>query len=368
MQIAHFISVLERWAPPVLQENYDNSGLLTGNPSWECKGVLITLDATENVINEAISRGCNLVVAHHPIIFKGLKSITGKTYVERAIIKSIKQDVAIYAIHTNLDNVLSGVNAAMANKLGLINCSILLYKPLQLKKLFTFIPKPDAEKVRAAVFAAGGGTIGNYSETSFNTDGTGTFKPGAGANPAIGKIGIRESVEEVKLEVIYPVWLENEIIKAMKMAHPYEEVAYDIVNLDNDLQSVGSGIIGELPHALSESDFLSLVQHRFHLYHIRHTHFTEKNIKKVALCGGAGSFLTGKALSTGADAFVTADLKYHEFFDAEDKMLLADIGHWESEQFTIELIHDFLKEKFPTFAVLKSGVKTNPVSYFDGKS
>lgn len=364
MQTGTILSVLEQWAHPSLQEQYDNSGLITGNRQWACKGVLVSLDATEDVVKEALSRGCNLIIAHHPIIFKGLKSFTGKTYIEKAIITAIKNDIAIYALHTNLDNVMSGVNAAIVQKLGLENCRILLPKPSQLKKLFTFVPIAYAEKLRAAIFAAGGGHIGNYSEASFNTGGTGTFKPQAGANPTIGTVGIREEVQEIKVEIIFPAWLQNDVIAAMKLAHPYEEVAYDVVNLDNDLQEVGSGLLGELPDELPENDFLQLLKDRFRLQVIRHTTFTQKPIKKVAVCGGAGSFLTGKALAAGADAYVTADVKYHEFFDAEGRMLLADIGHWESEQFTIDLIHDFLKEKFPTFAVLKTGVKTNPVEYF----
>ncbi|MBX9784045.1 MAG: Nif3-like dinuclear metal center hexameric protein [Chitinophagaceae bacterium] len=364
MQIGNFIHTLEQWAPPSLQESYDNSGLLTGNLSLECKGILISLDATEEVINEARSRGCNLVIAHHPIIFKGLKKITGKTYVERAIIAAIKYDIAVYALHTNLDNIISGVNAAMAQKLGLTNCSILLSKPNQLKKLFTFAPQEHAETVRKALFAAGAGYIGNYSETSFNTPGTGTFKAGENATPFVGAVGQRHEEPEVKIEVIFPAWAQWGIVKALKEAHPYEEVAYDIVSIDNDLQSVGSGMMGELSEAVHETAFLHLLKEKFGLKLIRHTPLTGKMIQRVALCGGSGSFLTARALSAGADAYVTADVKYHEFFDAEGKMLLADIGHWESEQFTIDLIHDFLKEKFPTFAVLKTGVKTNPVEYF----
>jgi dinuclear metal center YbgI/SA1388 family protein len=364
MQIGNILSVLEQWAHPSLQEQYDNTGLLTGNRHWECKGALLSLDTTEEIVAEAISRGCNLIISHHPIIFKGLKSITGKTYIERSIVKAIKHDIAIYAIHTNLDNVLHGVNAAMAQKLDLEHCTVLLPKPLQLRKLFTFVPIADAEKVRATIFAAGGGHIGNYSEASFNAEGIGTFKPEEGANPTIGKIGDREEVKEIKLEIIFPAWLQNDVILAMKSAHPYEEVAYDIISLNNDLQSVGSGLIGELPTAISENEFLQLLKDRLGLKLIRHTAFTQKNIKKVALCGGAGSFLTAKAMSMGADAYVTADVKYHEFFEAEGRMLLADIGHWESEQFTIDLVHDYLKEKFPTFAVLKTEVNTNPVLYF----
>ena len=363
MQIADIIRFLETLAPPSLQEGYDNAGLLTGSPGWECTGVLVSLDATEEVVLEAKAKGANLIVAHHPIVFSGLKRITGKNYVERAVIASIKHDIAIYAIHTNLDNVLSGVNGRMAEKLGLTNCRILQPKTGLLKKLFSFVPVTHAEFVRAAIFEAGGGHIGKYSECSFNANGKGTFKASEGSKPFVGEIGRRHEEEEIKIEVIFPAWMEQAILAAMIKAHPYEEVAYDVVRLDNNYQSTGSGLIGDLPTSISPAEFLQLLQNQFHLQVIRHTK-REKPIHKVALCGGAGSFLTKAALAAGADAYVTADVKYHEFFDAENRLLLADIGHWESEQFTIDLLAEHLSGKFPTFAVLKTGVKTNPVEYF----
>lgn len=364
MLINDIIRVLENRAHPALQESYDNAGLLTGNPTWECKGILCTLDATEEVVTEAKSRGCNLVVAHHPIIFGGLKKITGKNYVERTIIAAIKNDVAIYAIHTNLDNVIDGVNQQIADRLGLINRKILLPKPGQLVKLYAFVPQEHAEKVRTALFSAGAGNIGNYSEASFNMDGTGTFKGSENTRPFVGEPGKRHEEKEVKVEVILPVYLQQQVVAALLAAHPYEEVAYDLVQLSNDFQSVGSGLIGELPEELEEKGFLHMLKTSFELEIIRHTPFLGRKLRKVAVCGGAGSFLTGRAIAAGADVYVTADLKYHEFFDADGRILLADIGHWESEQFTSELLIDILQAKFPTFAVLKSGVKTNPVNYF----
>lgn len=363
MQIADIIRFLETLAPPSLQESYDNAGLLTGSLSWECSGILVSLDATEEVLLEAKAKGCNLVVAHHPIVFGGLKRITGKNYVERAVITSIKEDIAIYAIHTNLDNIMTGVNGRMAEQLGLTNCKILQPKNGLLKKLFSFVPVTHAEFVRAAIFEAGGGHIGQYSECSFNAAGKGSFKAPEGSNPFVGEIGHRHEEEEMKIEVIFPAWLEQGILAAMIKAHPYEEVAYDVIRLDNPFQSTGSGLIGTLPHAMPADEFLQLLKNQFHLEVIRYTK-REKPIHKVAICGGAGSFLTKAALAGGADAFVTGDIKYHEFFDAESRLLLADIGHWESEQFTIDLLAEQLSGKFPTFAVLKTAVKTNPVEYF----
>lgn len=364
MQIGEIINVLENWAPPVLQESYDNCGLLTGSLNWECSGVLMCLDATEEVIMEAKLKSCNLIIAHHPVIFKGLKKITGKTYVERAMINAIKNDIAIYALHTNLDNIHTGVNAEIAKRLGLINCRVLQPKSLYLKKLFTFVPISHIETVRNAIFNAGGGHIGNYSECSFTNMGEGSFRPEQGTNPFLGIIGKRHVENELKLEVIFPNWLEASVINALKAAHPYEEVAYDIVQLSNEFQAVGSGMIGELAEPMNETSFLEFLKKQFELKVIRHTILYSQSIQKIAVCGGAGSFLIRTAIAAKADVFVTADLKYHEFFDAEGKMILADIGHWESEQYTIDLIADFLKTKFPTFTLLKTEVKTNPVRYF----
>ena len=364
MQIAEIIAFLESMAPPALQEHYDNAGLITGHASWPCTGIICSLDATEDVISEAVANGCNMVVAHHPVIFGGLKKINGKNYVERTIIAAIKNDIAIYAIHTNLDNVIEGVNGRIAELLGLQDTAILAPKAATLKKLFTFVPVAQAEQVRAAIFSAGGGHIGHYSECSFNTEGAGTFKAEAGADPYVGEPGRRHEEKEQKVEVIFPSFLENKIIAALKKAHPYEEVAYDIVALSNPHPGIGSGVIGRLPEPVAEKTFLATLKSVFNLSVIRHTAFTGRPVTTVALCGGAGSFLVPHALGAGADIYITADMKYHEFFDAEGRLLIADIGHYESEQFTINLLAERLEQKFPTFAVRKTAVQTNPVLYF----
>jgi len=363
MIIDEIIQHLETFAPVYLQESYDNAGLIVGEGSSECNGVITTLDATEAVVDEAISKNCNLVVAHHPIIFRGLKKLNGKNYVERTILKAIKNDIAIYAIHTNLDNVKKGVNNKIAERIALQNLQMLQPKEQILKKLITFAPLDNAEDLRKALFAAGAGQLGKYSECSFNTEGTGTFKPEEGADPFVGEIGKRHEEKEMKIEVIFPGYLEQKIIRAMKEAHPYEEVAYDIISLGNYLSDVGSGLIGELENAVGENEFLQKIKTAFNLQAIRHTKLLGKQIKKVAVCGGAGSFLIPVALSNRADVYITSDIKYHEFFDAED-MLLIDIGHYESEQFTIDLLYDILREKYPNFAVRKTEVNTNPVNYF----
>ncbi|MBI3137337.1 MAG: Nif3-like dinuclear metal center hexameric protein [Sphingobacteriales bacterium] len=364
MKIASIVACLESWAPLPLQESYDNAGLITGDTGWECTGIICSLDATEAVVKEAITRGCNLVVSHHPIIFGGLKKINGKNYVERAIITAIKNDIALYAIHTNLDNILSGVNGRIADQLGLQNRSILSARENTLRKLFTFVPADHAEAVRNALFDAGAGQIGLYSECSFNSEGTGTFKAGENANPYVGEKNRRHHEKEIKLELVFPTGLQPALLRALKAAHPYEEVAYDVVELANPHPETGSGLLGDLPQALEEQPFLQLVKTVFGTPLIRHTAFPGRPVKKVAVCGGAGSFLISKALAAGADAYITADMKYHEFFDANSQLLIADPGHFETEQFTIPLLQEVLAKKFPTFAVLKTEVETNPVRYF----
>jgi dinuclear metal center YbgI/SA1388 family protein len=347
-----------------LQENYDNAGLITGKGEWVCTGIIIALDGIPGVIEEAIEKKCNLVVVHHPIVFRGLKKINGKNYVERAVIRAIKNDIAIYAIHTNLDNVKKGVNTKIADKLGLTNSVVLQPREQQLKKLITFAPVDKAENLRRVLFDAGAGHLGKYSECSFNQEGTGTFRPEEGAEPYVGEIGKRHEEKEIKIEIIFPAYLQEKLIPLMIEAHPYEEVAYDIIPLGNYLSDVGSGLFGELENLVDEKAFLGSLKSAFSLQVIRHTKLLGKSIKKVAVCGGAGSFLLPAALSQQADAYITSDIKYHEFFDADDRILLIDIGHFESEQFTIDLLHDLLSKKFINFAVRKTEINTNPVHYF----
>ena len=354
---------LENMAPLSFQESYDNSGLLCGDPSWPVSGILVSLDCIESVVDEAILRGCNLIVAHHPIIFKGLKKITGASYVERTILRAIKNDIAIYAIHTNLDNVATGVNRKIAEIVGLKNLRILDTKRDTLGKLVTFVPEAQAEAVLSALYNAGAGQIGKYNNCSFTVAGTGSFTPKPGANPVIGEVDVSESVSEIRMEVILPVHLQSQIVTALKNAHPYEEVAYYLSTLSNANQEVGAGMIGELDEPMEPLAFLEGLKNRMNLKSIRHTALISRKIKKVAICGGAGSFLLQKAIGAGADVFISSDFKYHEFFDADDKLIIADIGHYESEVFTKELLKDVLMEKFHTFAINFSRTVTNPISY-----
>lgn len=364
MTITEITNFLETIAPPTLKENYDNSGLLVGNPSWECSGVICCLDALEEIVDEAISKNYNLVIAHHPIIFGGLKKLTGANYVERCVIKAIKNDIAIYAIHTNLDNILNGVNGMIAKKLGLKNVQILSQKSRLIKKLYFYTPAANASKLMNAIFDIGGGNIGNYSECSFTVNGKGTFKPNEYARPFVGEKDKRHEDEELKIEIIFPAHLQNKILHALKTNHPYEEIAYEIITLDNEHQQMGSGIVGELAEALPETDFLKKLKEIFGLHALKHTALLQKHVKKIAVCGGAGSFLIKNAIYSKSDIYISSDFKYHEYFDADKKIIIADIGHFESEQFTIDLLAQLLEEKFPNFAVLKTGINTNPVFYF----
>ncbi len=365
MLVKDIVAAIEAFAPPVYQESYDNCGMQVGDPSAPVTGVLITLDVTEAILAEAISRNCNMIVAHHPLIFSGLKQISGRNYVERVVRGAIKNDINIYAAHTNLDNVSAGVNARIAEKLGLTGTAILAPKTNTLSKLYTYAPISIADSVRDALFAAGAGHISNYRECSFNTTGTGTFRPGEGTNPAIGEAGgSRETLEEVKIEVLVEKHLEGRVLRALYEHHTYEEVAYELIPLPNPNPHIGSGMVGTLPGKMGMPDFMRFLKERMKTDCIRHTAFTGTTVEKVAICGGSGSFLLKDAIRAGADVLVTADFKYHQFFDAEGKIVIADIGHYESEQFTSEIFETLLKEKFPTFAILLSNINTNPVKYY----
>ena len=364
MKIINITDFLEQIAPLGLQESYDNSGLLVGSNEKEIRKALITLDITPAVMDEALQSGCDLIISHHPLIFKGLKKINGGNMVEDLVLKAIKNDICIYAIHTNLDNVSKGVNGALAKKIGLKNTRVLLSKGGELNKLVVFCPQSHAEDVRNSILDAGAGHIGNYSHCSFNTNGRGSFKAGEGADPFVGEIGKIHFEDEVRMETIVPKWLIPKVINAMLEVHPYEEVAYDIYPLNNKNGNVGSGIIGTLEKELDVEEFLKNLKEVLQVSYIRHGPFhSGRKVKKVALCGGSGSFLMEDAFRQGADLFVTGDLKYHDFFEYQGKMTLADAGHYETEQFTKELLFDFLTKKFPNFALQISSMNTNPVSF-----
>ena len=363
MKIKTILAVLEEMAPLAYAESFDNVGLLVGNQNESCTGVLVCHDALETVIDEAVAKNCNLVVCFHPILFSGLKKITGKNYVERSIIKAIKNDIAIYAVHTALDNHQNGVNKIFCDALGLKNTKILIPKQDFIQKLVTFTVPENADVLRNALFDAGAGKIGNYENCSFNSTGIGTYKGNENSNPVIGNKFELTRSEELKIEVTYEKHLQRNILKALFENHIYEEVAYEIYNLQNSHQNIGLGMIGELDEEMSELSFLQMVKTKMQAEAIRHSSFLNKKIKKVAVLGGSGSEAISKAIQAGADAFLTADLKYHQFYEAENQILLADVGHFESERYTKNYIVDYLTKKMPNFAIILSEENTNPVKY-----
>lgn len=363
MKASALIKVLETLAPPPIQESYDNCGLLVGSADTDITAILVSLDCTEAVIDEALAHGCNMVVSHHPIIFGGLKRLNGSGHVERTVIKAIKNEVLLYAMHTNLDNVAHGVNALIAQKLNLTKTRILSPKKGLLRKLVTYVPATHLEKVQNALWQAGAGHIGHYDQCSFSVSGTGTFRGNDQTNPYIGQPGVLEHADEVRTEVIFPEHLQDPMLGALHEAHPYEEVAFEIYRTENPWQEVGSGVVGQLAAPMPMAEFLGQVKETMHCACMRHTRPHTKNVSTVAVCGGSGSFLLNDALRAGADVLITSDFKYHQFFDADNRITIADIGHYESEQFTPQLIVDHLKHHFPTFATRFSEVNTNPINY-----
>lgn len=363
MVLSSVISALESIAPIAYQESYDNSGLATGDPGMEISGILVCLDVTPEIIDEAISKKANLIVSHHPVVFSPLKQLTGRNPAEKIMISAIKNNIALYSAHTNLDNIITGVNKAICDKLELTNTKILVPKAHILKKIVTFAPHSHADAVRKAMFEAGAGHIGNYDSCSFNAEGKGSFRAGEEASPFVGRIGEIHFEDEIRIEVIFPSPLQSAVIKAMIDAHPYEEVAYDIYPLENTFQQVGSGMTGELEQETNEKDFLNHIKQVFNCKTLRHSKLLNKPLRKIAVCGGSGSFLIKEAIKAGAGLFLTGEIKYHQFFDADDRIVLADIGHFESEQFTIQIIYDILVKNFPNFAIHFSHINTSPIYY-----
>ncbi|WP_411032249.1 Nif3-like dinuclear metal center hexameric protein [Spongiimicrobium sp. 3-5] len=364
MIVNEVTGLLEELAPLDYAEDFDNVGLLVGDPMAEVSGILVTLDTLENVVDEALTKGCNLIISFHPIIFKGLKKITGTSYVERVVLKAIQNNIAIYSMHTALDNSPKGVNAKICEVLGVTKTAILIPQKGSIKKLSTYVPRAEAQTLRQALFDAGAGNIGNYSNCSFTSDGTGSYKAGKNANPTKGVIGKTHYEEEVQINITYRKAAESNVLKALFKNHPYEEVAYEIFTLENKDQSIGMGMVGELPNPMPEEFFLKLIKKNMRAACIRHSGLLGKKIHKVAVLGGSGAFAIGAAINAKADIFITADVKYHQFYEAENKLIIADIGHYETEQFTKNVIVDYLTKKIPNFAISLSESITNPIKYY----
>ena len=363
MKIKEIVCALERFAPLPLQDGYDNAGLQIGVTDAEVTGALLCLDVTEAILDEAIALGYNLVIAHHPLMFKGYKSVTGRDYVERCMMKAIKNDIAVYAAHTNLDNAQGGVSFRMAQKIGLKNVRVLDAAREMLLKLVTFVPVTHAAVVREALFEAGCGCIGGYDSCSYNVQGEGTFRAGAGTHPYCGTVGKLHVEPETRIETILPAYRQTEVIRALKRVHPYEEPAFDFYSLQNGWQQVGAGVIGELEKTETELEFLRRIKRTFEVECLRYNKLTGREIKTVVLCGGAGGFLIPQACRSHADVFVTGEIKYHDYFGHEQDLLLAEIGHYESEQYTKEIFYELIREAFPHIAVQMTKVNTNPIKY-----
>jgi dinuclear metal center YbgI/SA1388 family protein len=364
MKIKQIIKELENFAPLALQESYDNAGLAVGDAEMEVNAALLCLDVTPGVLEEAKNKGAGLVISHHPVIFGKLGKLTGSTYTEKIVIQAIKNEIALYSAHTNFDRVTGGVNSRIADKIGIRDCEIISPADGVLKKLVVFVPRDHAQQVRQAIFDAGAGHIGEYDQCSFNLEGEGSFRGSEKSDPFTGKPGILHFEKEIRVETIFPGFLESGIIDKMIGAHPYEEVAYDIYPLDNKYDRAGMGIIGELNEPVEEQEFLKMLKEIFQARCIRHTRLSGKKISRVAVCGGSCGFLVGMARKQGADIFVSGEIKYHDFFQPDQNMMLAEVGHFESEQFTLEIFHELLTKKFPNFAVHFSDQTTNPIQYF----
>ncbi len=363
MIVKEITAILEELAPLEYAEDFDNVGLLVGNKESEVTGILVTLDTLEVVVDEAIATGCNLIISFHPIIFGGLKKLTGATYVERVVIKALQHHIAIYSMHTALDNCKDGVNAKICEVLGIENPEILIPQKKTIKKLTTYVPKSDADTLKSALFTAGAGNIGNYSSCSFSCKGTGSFKPEVLAKPVLGEIGKLQIEEELQIHVTFQKHFEPKILKALFKNHPYEEVAYEINTLENNNQDLGMGMIGNLKQPMKEVAFLNFIKKKMNVACIRHSSLINKPVQKIAVLGGSGAFAISSAKAAGADVFITADIKYHQFYEAEDKILIADIGHYETEQFTKNLLVEYLTKKIPNFAIRLSVSVTNPIKY-----
>lgn len=363
MKLKDLCSYLDSVVPLSFQESYDNSGLQVGQPDDEIKSALLTLDVTGDVIDEAIREGCDLIISHHPVIFGTIRSITGKSSTEKILLQAIRNNISIYSSHTNLDVVNNGVSKKLAEKAGLKNVSVLSPSARKLLKLVTFIPEKHFAPVSEAIFDAGAGVTGNYDRCGFATSGTGSFRGGESTHPFVGEKGSIHFEKEIRFETILYSHLRNKVVRALLEAHPYEEVAYDLYPIENESTNEGSGCIGELDEPISEEDFLHLLSSRLDARSIRHSKMRWQMVKRVAVCGGAGSFLLDKAIARKADALVTSDIKYHTFFEAESRILLVDCGHYETEKFSTEILYDLILKKFPKFALRFSEINTNPINY-----
>lgn len=369
MQIADAVQILDRAFPIGMQQAYDACGFQCGRASRELQGIMVGLDVNEAMIEEAEQSGCNLLVTHHPLLFHPLRRLGEGTRVERLVHLLLEKGLCAYAAHTNLDAMPNGVNGVVADTWGLVNRQALEPLKAPLRQLVVYVPVAHAESVRTALFEAGAGVLGNYGEASFGVQGTGTFMPLEGANPVLGSLNQRETVEEIRMEVVLESWKVPRVVEAMKRAHPYEEVAYQLISVEQSAPSYGLGLVGDLPRTMQTWDFLALVAKTLgcplrHSNLVAHSTISLQGITRIAYCGGAGADLWPKAKAAGAQAFITSEIKHHHFLDAGGELLLIEAGHAETEIPAIERIQAIIQPFFSTFAVLQTKSLQNPAQYF----
>lgn len=364
MTIGHIISVLEAFAPVALQESYDNCGLILGSALDECRGALLTVDCTEAVVDEAIARDCNLIIAHHPLIFKGIRRLNGRTDQERTVLKAVRNNIAVYACHTCLDSAPGGVSQRMAGMLGLESVAPLEQPQGKLLKLTAYVPEADADSLRLALADAGAGEIGNYDFCSYTVNGIGRFRAKSGANPYVGEIGEIHSENEECVQVVLPAWRRGAVERALLQTHPYEEPAYEFITLDNAPVMTGLGAVGILTEPVTPAQLVAKVKETFGSPVARCSAYpSDSQIRRVAVCGGSGASLIGRAIAAGAQSIVTSDVKYHDFVDYAGDILIIDIGHHESENCAKSIFFDIISEKFPKFALWYAKADVNPINY-----
>ncbi len=373
MRCSEIITYFEEWAPKEISWQRDNVGLQVGSFEREVKNILISLDFTDRVLDDAIKKRCNLIITHHPFLFNPLRKIdTSKDRKSILLEKLIKNDITLYSAHTNLDFTKEGVSFQLARKLKLKNISFLVNLKSNQYKIIVFVPADAVDKVAQAIFNAGGGIIGQYSHCSFRTPGVGTFFGSEKTNLAVGKKISFEKIDEVKLEVLVNSWKQHKVISAMIKSHPYEEVAYDVIPVENSNVNYGSGAVGELENPISPGDFLNHVVRNLKIKNFRYTKGKNSKIRRVAVCGGSGSDLIRDAVNQNADAFITADLKYHTFQDYEGKIMLVDAGHYETEIHSLDEVKrrltNFLHERNSKVKIFKYSGSTNPIVFFNNNN
>lgn len=366
-------STLSQLAPAMLKMDYDNVGLQVGDSSSKVKKILVSLNITSEVAEEAVKKKCDLIVSHHPLIFRPLKNIRAGEGNSDIIIKLVRNNISYIACHTNFDSVKQGVSFLLAEKIGLKNPKVLVTSKeirkssyIENYKLTVYVPKTHLFLLKKALAEAGAATIGEYDFCYFEQEGTGSFRPGIKATPHIGEKEKLSEITEIKLETIVPVRTVSSVIKALLQTHPYEEPAYDLYKLENDFQNYGLGAIGDLEKEVSMNEFLKIVTNKLKIDNVRFSRpENSKRIKRVAVMGGSGGDMWRKALSQGADAYLTAECDHHTFLDAKGKLFIVEATHQATEQFAVQGLTNYIKSKYANLEVVTSQEDCDPILYYN---